>query len=65
MPQTLEPDDNPGVNLGDDQVPAEPPRSNAVSRFRARAGGYVAGHPAMLKVLGWLGWNNPGGSVNP
>jgi len=65
MPQSLEPDDNPGVKLQDDQVPAEPSRSSAVSRLQARTGGYVARHPAMVKVLGWLGWNNPGGSMNP
>ena len=49
----------------DDQPPAEPPADDAVSRIQARAGGYVAKHPAILKVLGWLGWHNPGGCVNP
>jgi hypothetical protein len=65
MPQSLEPDDHPGVKLKDDQGPTEPSRSSTVSRLQARTGGYVAKHPAMLKVLGWLGWNNPGGSMNP
>ena len=65
MPQSLEPDDNPGVKFQDDQVPAEPSRSSTVARLQARTGGYVARHPAMLKVLRWLGWNNPGGSMNP
>jgi hypothetical protein len=65
MPQSLEPDDNPGVELRDDQRPAEPAQSGTVSRLQARTGGFVARHPAMLKVLGWLGWHNPGGSMNP
>ena len=29
------------------------------------ASGYLARHPALLGVLEWLGWNNPGGSINP
>jgi hypothetical protein len=65
MPQNLEPGDGPGVKFQDDQVPAEPSRSSAVWRLQARTGGYVARHPAMLNVLKWLGWNNPGGSMNP
>jgi hypothetical protein len=65
MPQRLEPDDDPGVQLQRDQVPAEPSRVSTVSRIQARTGGYVARHPAMLKVLEWLGWSNPGGSMNP
>jgi hypothetical protein len=65
MPHNLEPGDEPGVKFQKDQVPAEPPRSSAVSRLQSRTGGYVARHPAMLKVLEWLGWNNPGGSMNP
>jgi hypothetical protein len=65
MPQNLEPGDDPGVKFADDQVPADTTRSSAISRLQARTGGYVARHPAMLKVLEWLGWNNPGGSMNP
>jgi hypothetical protein len=65
MPQTLEPGDDPGAKFRDDHVPAEPSRFSAVSRLQARTGGYVARHPAVLKVLAWLGWNNPGGSMNP
>ena len=64
-PQNLERRDDPGVEFQEDRVPAESSRSSAVSRLQARAGGYVAQHPAMLKVLEWLGWNNPGGSMNP
>jgi hypothetical protein len=65
MSQRLEPDDNPGVKLQGDQVPAESRQSGKFSRLQARTGGFVARHPAMLRVLGWLGWNNPGGSMNP
>ena len=65
MPQNPERGDDPGVKFQEDQVPAEPSRSSAVSRLQARTGGFVARHPAMLKVLEWLGWNNPGGSMNP
>jgi hypothetical protein len=28
-------------------------------------GGYLARHPGLLKVLEWLGWNNPGAGMNP
>jgi len=62
MPQSLGPDDNLGAGLQDDQVPAGPSRSSTASRLQARTGGYVARHPAMLKLLGWLGWNNPAGA---
>jgi hypothetical protein len=65
MPQSLGPDADPGVKFQDDELPAEPSRPSAITRLQARTGGYVAKHPAMLKVLGWLGWNNPGGSMNP
>jgi hypothetical protein len=27
--------------------------------------GHIARHPALSRVLEWLGWNNPGGSFNP
>jgi hypothetical protein len=64
-PQRLERDDDPGVQLQHDPVPAEPSRGSKVSRIQARTGGYAARHPAMSKVLGWLGWDNPGGSMNP
>jgi hypothetical protein len=57
--------DNPGVKLQDDQLPAEASRTGTVSRLQARTAGYVARHPAILRMLGWLGWNNPDGSMNP
>jgi hypothetical protein len=65
MAQNPDPADDPGVKLQDDQVPADSSRSSVVSRLQTRTGGYVARHPAVLKVLAWLGWNSPGGSVNP
>ena len=65
MPQNLERGDDPGVKFQEDQAPPVPSRSSVVSRLQARTGGYIARHPAMLKVLEWLGWNNPGGSINP
>jgi hypothetical protein len=36
-----------------------------VTRIQTLAGGYLARHPTLLRVLEWLGWNNPGGSMNP
>jgi hypothetical protein len=27
--------------------------------------GYIARHPTLLRVLEWLGLNNPGASMNP
>jgi hypothetical protein len=36
-----------------------------VTRIQTLAGGYIARHPTLLQVLEWLGWNNPGGSMNP
>jgi hypothetical protein len=36
-----------------------------VRRIQTLAGGYIARHPPLLRVLEWLGWNNPGGSMNP
>lgn len=65
MPQNLERGDDPGIKFQEDQGPAEPSRSSAVSRLQARTGGYLARHPAMLEVLEWLGSNNPVGSMNP
>jgi hypothetical protein len=65
MTQNLNPEDGSSVDIRNDQAPAEPSRSNAVTRMQARTGGYIARHPALLKLLKWLGWNNPGGSMNP
>jgi hypothetical protein len=65
MPQKLEPKDGSGAQLRNDQAPTEPSRANTVTRIQTWSGGYVARHPALLKVLKSLGWNNPGGSMNP
>ena len=61
----LDPDDGSGAQRQHDQAPAGPTRANPVTRIQTRAGGYIARHPALLGVLEWLGWNNPGGSINP
>jgi hypothetical protein len=44
---------------------SERPSTSAATRIQTRTAGYVVRHPAILKVLQWLGWNNPGGSMNP
>jgi hypothetical protein len=64
-PRDLEPDDGSGAQPQHDQTPAEPSRANPVTRIQTLAGGYIGRHPALLRVLEWLGWNNPGGYMNP
>jgi hypothetical protein len=64
-PRDLDPDDGSGAQPQHDQAPAEPSRANPVTRIQTRAGGYIARHPTLLRVLEWLGWNNPGGNINP
>jgi hypothetical protein len=64
-PQKLEPDDGSDAQLRHDQMPAEPSRANPVTRMQILTGGYIARHPTLLKVLEGLGWNNPGGNMNP
>jgi len=65
QPQKLEPEDGSGAQRRHDQVPAEPSRANLGTRIQTLIGGYLARHPTLLKVLEELGWNNPGGSMNP
>ena len=65
MPHDLEPDDGSGAQRRHDEAPAEPSRANPVRRIQTLTGGYIARHPALLWVLEWLGWNNPGGYMNP
>ena len=48
-----------------DQVPPEPARTNPITRLQTQTGGYIARRPGLLRALEWLGWNNPGGSMNP
>jgi hypothetical protein len=64
-PAGLEPEDASGPGIPDDRRQAEPSHANPISRARTSTGGYIARHPGVLKVLKWLGWNNPGGSINP
>jgi hypothetical protein len=64
-PKKLEPKDGSGAQPRHDQAPAEPSRPNPVMRIQILAGGYLARHPVLLKVLEGLGWNNPGSSINP
>ena len=64
-PQDLEPEDGSGPQPRHDQPQAGPTRANPVTRIQTLTGGYIARHPALLTVLEWLGWNNPGGSINP
>jgi hypothetical protein len=58
-PQELEPEDSSGAG------PSAPPRADPGSRIQTLTGGYLARHPTLLKVLEGLGWNNPGGGMNP
>ena len=64
-PRDLEPEDGSSVRPRHDQPPAEPSRANPVTRIQTLAGGYIARHPTLLPVMQWLGWNNPGDSINP
>jgi hypothetical protein len=64
-PEDLEPDDGSGARRRHDQVHAGPSHANPMTRIQTRAGGYIARHPTLLLVLEWLGWNNPGGGINP
>jgi hypothetical protein len=64
-PQKLEPEDGSGAQPRHDQMPAEPARANPITRIQTLTGGYIARHPTLLQVLEGLGWNNPGGNMNP
>ena len=64
-PRQLEREDASGAQPRHDEVPAEPSHANLVTRIQIRAGGYIARHPTLLRVLEWLSWNNTGGSINP
>lgn len=63
-PQDVEPEDGSGAQPRHAQAPAEPRRANPVMRIQALTGAYIARHPALLRVVQWLGWNNPGASIN-
>jgi hypothetical protein len=47
------------------QAPAVRSRPHPVRRIQNLTGGYLARHPALLTVLEWLGWTNPGCGMNP
>jgi hypothetical protein len=57
-------EDGFGSGPGDDQLSAEPPH-NRIARIQSQTNGYIARHPTLVRVLQWLGWNNPGASMNP
>jgi hypothetical protein len=63
--QTPEPEDGSGSRLRRDQAAAEPAPATPVTRARILTGRYLARHPQLMTALKWLGWNNPGGSINP
>ena len=64
-PPELQPEDGSGSKPRDDQLPSGPSHANPIARIRILTGGYIARHPTLLRVLEWLGWNNPGESMNP
>jgi hypothetical protein len=64
-PAGIEPDEGSATAPPDDQSAAEPSRVSPIARARVLASGCIARHPALLRVLEWLGWNNPGGSMSP
>ena len=64
-PPELRPEDDSGSTPRNDQLPAEPSHADPIARTRILTSGYIARHPTLLRVLEWLGWNNPGGSINP
>src|SRR3954453_6749288 len=63
-PQQLEPD-GCGPQPRPDQVRDGPSRANPVTGIQILTCGYLARHPALVAVLEGLGWNNPGGGMNP
>ena len=64
-PAGTEPENGSGPRPPDDRRQAERSHADPIAAAQISTGGYIARHPALLKVLEWLGWNNPGGSMNP
>jgi len=64
-PQELEPEDDPGSPPRDEPLPAEPSHANPIARMQILTSGYIARNSTLLRVLEWLGCNNPGASMNP
>jgi hypothetical protein len=63
-PAGCQPENRSGSPSRDHQLSAEHSHFNHMARTRTLSGGYIATHPILLRVLEWLGWNNPGGSMN-
>ena len=61
----LRAEDGFGSTPRDDQLPAEPPVRHPDRRIQSQTNAYIARHPTLVGVLEWLGWNNPGASMNP
>lgn len=49
----------------EDQPPRDPSNAHLDAETQARTTRFITKHPALLKLIRWLGWNNPGGSMNP
>jgi hypothetical protein len=64
-PADFEPEAGRGSGPTGDQPPLEPPNADPVVPAQGRMIALIARHPALFKLLGWLGWNTPGGSANP
>jgi hypothetical protein len=64
-PAGFEPEDGSGSKPSADRLPAGPSHATPVARARILTGGFLARHPTVSRVLEWLGWNSPGGSMNP
>jgi hypothetical protein len=64
-PAGTEPENGSGSKPPDDQLPTASSHANPITRTRILTSGYITRHPTLLKVLKGLGWNNPGGSMNP
>jgi hypothetical protein len=64
-PQGPEADDGSRSQPRDAHRSAEPSHANPIARIQILTGGYIARQPTLLRVLEGLGWNNPGGGMNP
>ena len=60
-----QPEDGRASEPRDDQLPTDASHANPIDRIPIWMSAYIARHPTLLRVLEWLGWNNPGGSMNP
>jgi len=46
-------------------MPPKPPGREFKNEIQARTTRFITRHPALLALIRWLGWNNPGGGMNP